>query len=184
MKIPHVSHFIGQFLIIICTLYEKFQKNACLWSCWCCKIGLKWPICPNQHQRPLFEIPYIPLLSVMTLHYHRLYQISNLEANLSLEDMKQLYRQGPIHSYTYPKTNNLAWCIPTIIKNNPEHTFIFPKIPVRALYLMLQRLNSEIEHYTVGLLVLACWLLSLRLLLLPLPITFSCLQSIRDFFQN
>ena len=26
-----------------------------------------------------------------TLHYHRLYQISSLEANLSLEDMKQLY---------------------------------------------------------------------------------------------
>ena len=25
-----------------------------------------------------------------TLHYHRLYQISSLEANLSLEDMKQL----------------------------------------------------------------------------------------------
>ena len=25
-----------------------------------------------------------------TLHYHRLYQISSLEANLSLKDMKQL----------------------------------------------------------------------------------------------
>ena len=25
-----------------------------------------------------------------SLHYHRLYQISSLEANLSLEDMKQL----------------------------------------------------------------------------------------------
>ena len=35
---------------------------------------------------------YIPLLlSVMTtLHYHRLYQISSLEANLSLEYVKQL----------------------------------------------------------------------------------------------
>ena len=34
---------------------------------------------------------YIPLLSVMTtLHYHRLYQISSLEANLSLEYMKEL----------------------------------------------------------------------------------------------
>ena len=32
---------------------------------------------------------YIPLLSVMTT-LHRLYQISSLEANLSLEDMKQL----------------------------------------------------------------------------------------------
>ena len=38
-----------------------------------------------------FGISYIPLLSVMsTLHYHRLYQISTLEVNLSLEDMKQL----------------------------------------------------------------------------------------------
>ena len=26
----------------------------------------------------------------MTLHYHRLYQISSIEANLSLENMKQL----------------------------------------------------------------------------------------------
>ena len=37
---------------------------------------------------PFLEISYIPLLSVMTLHYHRLYQISSLEANLSSEDMK------------------------------------------------------------------------------------------------
>ena len=45
-----------------------------------------------------------------TLHYHRLYQISSLEANLSLEDMRQLCtecRQKPAsHKYTYPKTNN------------------------------------------------------------------------------
>ena len=44
---------------------------------------------------PLFEISYIPLLSVMTLHYHRLYQISGLSANLSLEDLKELCRQKP-----------------------------------------------------------------------------------------
>ena len=30
-----------------------------------------------------------------TLNYHKLYQISSLEANLSLEDMKQLCRQKP-----------------------------------------------------------------------------------------
>ena len=49
------------------------------------------PICPNRQQGPLLEISYIPLLSVITtLHYHRLCQISSLEANLSLEDMKQL----------------------------------------------------------------------------------------------
>ena len=41
-----------------------------------------------------------------TLHYHRLYQISSLETNLSLEDMKQVCRQKPpSHSYTYPKSN-------------------------------------------------------------------------------
>ena len=31
----------------------------------------------------------------MTLHYHRLYQISSFEANLSLEDLKQLCGQKP-----------------------------------------------------------------------------------------
>ena len=39
-----------------------------------------------------------------TLHYHSLYQISSLEANLSLEDMKQLcVDRGHIHTGTpYP----------------------------------------------------------------------------------
>ena len=36
----------------------------------------------------------------MTLHYHRVYKISSLEANLSSEDLKQLRGQ------THPKTNN------------------------------------------------------------------------------
>ena len=56
---------------------------------------------------------YIPLLSVMTtLHYHRLYQISSLEANLSLEDMRQLFvDRSHIHTGRPPtpppkKTNN------------------------------------------------------------------------------
>ena len=40
-----------------------------------------------QQQGPLLEISYIPLLSVMTFHYHRLYQISSLEANIILEDI-------------------------------------------------------------------------------------------------
>ena len=44
---------------------------------------------------PLLEISHMPLLSVMTLHYHRLYQISGLSANLSLEDLKELCRQKP-----------------------------------------------------------------------------------------
>ena len=45
----------------------------------------------------LMEISYISLLSAMTL---RVYKISSLGANLSLEDLKQLCRQN--HS----KTNN------------------------------------------------------------------------------
>ena len=42
---------------------------------------------PATQQESLLEIPYIPLLSVMTLHYHRLYQISSLGANFISEDM-------------------------------------------------------------------------------------------------
>ena len=49
---------------------------------------------------PLLEISYIPLLSVMTIRYHGVYQVSSLEANLSLKDLKQSCRQ------TQPKTNN------------------------------------------------------------------------------
>ena len=42
--------------------------------------GVKWPIAPNQQQQGLpLEISYIPLLSVMTLHYHRLYEFQVLK---------------------------------------------------------------------------------------------------------
>ena len=86
----------------------KKKKYPCLRSwCWC-KIGVKWsPICPNQLKGPLLEITYIPLLSVTALHYHRLDQISSLvQANLSLEDMKQLLDRSHLHRCTYHKTNN------------------------------------------------------------------------------
>ena len=51
---------------------------------------------------------YISLLSVMTtLHYHRLYQISSLEANLNLEDMKQLcVDRSHIHTGRPPNPQN------------------------------------------------------------------------------
>ena len=51
---------------------------------------------------------YIPLLSVMTtVHYHRLYQISSLEANLTLEYMKQLYvDRSHIHTGRPPNPQN------------------------------------------------------------------------------
>ena len=79
------------------------KKYACLRSCCWYKIGVKWPICPNQQQGPLLEISYIPLFYVMsTLHYHRLYQISSLEANLSLEDMKQLLGRSHLHTGNIP----------------------------------------------------------------------------------
>ena len=78
------------YLLLYVPYMQNFKKNTCLWSCWRCKIGVKWHICPNHQQVPLLEISYIPLLSVMTLHYHSLYQISSLEANFSSEDMKYL----------------------------------------------------------------------------------------------
>ena len=60
--------------------------------------------CPNQQQQGLLlEISYIPLLSIMTLHYHILYQISNLEANLSLQDMKQLCQHKPTSKVYLPQ---------------------------------------------------------------------------------
>ena len=41
------------------------------------------------------------------LHYHRLYQISSLEANLSLEDMKQLcVDRNQIHTGRLPNPKN------------------------------------------------------------------------------
>ena len=64
-------------VIIICTLHAKFQQKK-----------------KKMHARKaaagelLLEISYIPLLSKMALYYHRLYQISSLAANLSLEDLK------------------------------------------------------------------------------------------------
>ena len=86
LKIPYVSHSIC-LLIIVCTLHAKFQQKTV-------------HVCKAAAGGLLLEISYIPLLSVMTLHYHGEGQISNLEANLSLEDLKQLCRQ------TQPKTNN------------------------------------------------------------------------------
>ena len=42
-----------------------------------------------------------------TLHYHRLYQISSLEANLSLEYMKQLCaHRSHIHTGRPPNPQN------------------------------------------------------------------------------
>ena len=82
LKIPYVSHFIC-LLIVICVLLAKLKK--------------KMHACEATARGLLLEISYIPLLSVIRLHYHRLYQISSFESNfnLSLEDLKQLCGQKP-----------------------------------------------------------------------------------------
>ena len=67
---------------------QNFKKMHASEAAGGCKIGVKWHICSNEQQALLLEISYILLLSVMTLYYRRLYQISSLEANLSSEDMK------------------------------------------------------------------------------------------------
>ena len=75
----------------------KISKKKKKW----CKIGVKWSICPNQQQGPVLEISY------HRLSYHRLYQISSLEANLSLEDMKQLcVDRSHIHTGISPYPQN------------------------------------------------------------------------------
>ena len=60
-----------------------------------------------------------------------------------------------------------------MIKSDSEHTLIFPELPVRALCLMLQRLNQPtlLDHSSgTGMLT--------QTALVALPITFLCLQSI------
>ena len=39
---------------------------------------------------PLLEVSYIPLSTVIPLHYHKAYNISSLEANLSLRSQTAL----------------------------------------------------------------------------------------------
>ena len=85
-------HISFVYLVIICTLHAKFQKKK-----------KKMHACKTAAGG---EPRYIPLLSVMTLHYHRLYQISSLAVNLSLEDLKYLCRQKP-SSHVYLPTPKL-----------------------------------------------------------------------------
>ena len=79
-------------LLIKCTLHGKSSKKyACLQCCCGFKTGVKWLICPQQ-KGPIWEILYVPILSVMTIHYQRLYQVSILEAEV---------KRHCIHPYTY-----------------------------------------------------------------------------------
>ena len=58
------------------------------------------------------------------LHYHRLYQISNLEANLCLEDMKQLCRQNACrHLHTGIPTPKLIIKPDLFYSNNHKKHF-------------------------------------------------------------
>ena len=74
---------------------QNFKKKyACLRRCCWCTTGVKWPLIPTNN-RDLFSFGNFIYVTIFcndyTLHYHRLYQISSsLEANSSLEDVKQL----------------------------------------------------------------------------------------------
>ena len=85
---------------------QNFKKKyACLRSCCWCKVGVKWPICPKQQQRPLGNFIYTTIVCneyTPLLHYHRIYQISSLEANLSLEDMRLLLDRSHLHIGNIP----------------------------------------------------------------------------------
>ena len=75
----------------------------------CCEAAAGEKLGPNNNKASLGNFnSYISLLFVMTtLHYHRLYQISSLEANLSLEDMKQLcVDRSHIHTGRPPRGQN------------------------------------------------------------------------------
>ena len=112
----------------------------------------------------------------MALHYHRVYQISSLEANLSLEGLKQPCRQ------TQPKNNNLAWFLLTMIKNNSKHTLIFPETPVTST--LSDVAEVEPVYIVSPYLVLVCWLLILSILLaLPIYI-FLSLNNLKLFFKT
>ena len=154
LKIPYVSHFIC-LLIIICTLNAKIQKKKKMYACKAAVGG------------PFLE---------MALHYHRVYQISSLEANLSLEGLKQPCRQ------TQPKNNNLAWFLLTMIKNNSKHTLIFPETPVTST--LSDVAEVEPVYIVSPYLVLVCWLLILSILLaLPIYI-FLSLNNLKLFFKT
>ena len=73
---------------------QDFKKKCVIAKLLLVRDWGKMTHCPNQQQQGLLlEISYIPLLSVIKLHYHRLYQTLGLETNLSLQDLKQLCRQ-------------------------------------------------------------------------------------------
>ena len=68
----------------------------------------------------LLEISYIPLLAVMRLRYHRLYQILSLEDNLCLEDTKQLFGQkSPSQGIPTQKLISLIYC-----NNDKKYTIL------------------------------------------------------------
>ena len=108
------------------------------------------PGCKAAAGGSLLEISYIPLLSVMTLHYHRIYQISSLEANLSLEDPKQLCRQKP-PPQVYLPTPKLI--LSPICSNNDKKTILnIPSYSLKHLSPVRNTLSdvAEVEPiYTV-----------------------------------
>ena len=82
---------------------------------------------PQSPTGTLLEISYIPLLAVMRLRYHRLYQILSLEDNLCLEDMKQLF--GQKSGYTYTSQGIPTPKLISLIYSNNDKKYTILNIP-------------------------------------------------------
>ena len=75
------------FAFHLCTYYYMYPNAKFLLKMHACDAAAGVQNCGkmshlSQQQRPLLEISYILLFSIMTLYYHRLNQISSLEEEI------------------------------------------------------------------------------------------------------
>ena len=135
---------------------------------------IKWPICPNNRDL-LWNIIYTTIFCNDT---PLSWTISNLKSwSRSLEGMKQ-FRRSYIYRYiNLPQTSNQVWLALTMMKKNSEYTFIFPKIPIKALF-------DDVKHEHCWSIVLTCCDCWLKVFLPLIPVTFFWVQSNEGFFQN
>ena len=129
-------HILFVYLLLY-TLHAEFLKKCMPEMLVVVQNWSKMVYLPQQ-QGPLLEISYILHFSVVTLHYHKLYQIRSR----SLKDVKQPCRSYLYRIPYYPKSNNQVWFILTVMRK----FWIYPHIPwnpVKAFCLMLQSLNQS-----------------------------------------
>ena len=85
LKIPCFAFHLSTYMYPTCKISKKcIPAKLPLVQNWGQMVHLRQPTTKASFENFI----YMTLLSVMTLHCHRLYQISSLEANLSSEDMK------------------------------------------------------------------------------------------------